>query len=117
MDFDLILESLENDVAQIGDTLKMVAKRVIDEEISKYPVFVASRHLVNIGKPMFNQEEVTLNWFFSASILEEFVQKQVVEKDNLKSFQRKIGDPLEKACILILTEEIAKVVFVPYDIQ
>ncbi|WNJ21088.1 hypothetical protein [Pontibacter sp. G13] len=114
---NLVLESVQNDVAQVGETLKMIAQRVISEGISDYPVFIASQTLVDMGKPIFDRDSIALNWFFNASILEEFVSRQVVTSENVQKFKEAFGDPAEKACIFVLTEEVGQFVFVPYDVD
>lgn len=114
---DLILESIRNDVAQVGEDLQVIAKRVIEEGISEYPIFVAAQQLVDIGKLIFDPERANLNWYFFASILEDFINRDIIQRSKVKEFQDAFGDPLEKACIIVLTEEQMQVVFVPYDIQ
>ncbi len=114
-DFSIILESLNNDIALVGEQLKEIAQRVIDEGISDYPVFIASQEMVDIGKPIFDRDEVSVNWFFNASILEDFVRRDLVKRENLGRFQRTFGDPAEKACIFVITGMDGQFVFVPYE--
>lgn len=115
MDLDIIIESLKSDVAQVAPTLKQVAETVIAEGISEYPVFVASQEFTPIGRPIFDQDELPLNWFFNATILEDFVKRKIVLGEKLREFQKAYGDPAERACIFVLTPEIGQFVFVPYE--
>jgi hypothetical protein len=114
---DIILESLQNDVAQVSATLKQIAETVIEEGISEYPVFVAAQQVVEIGKPIFDQDELPLNWFFRVSILEDFMRKEIVAGENLVRFKKAYGDPQVKACIFVITPEEGKFVFVPYEVE
>ncbi|MEM7370072.1 MAG: hypothetical protein AAF587_15810 [Bacteroidota bacterium] len=114
---ELILESIRNDVAQIGRDLQIIAKRVIEEGISEYPIFVAAQKILDIGKLIFDPETANLNWYFFASMLEDFINRDIIQRSKVKEFQDAYGDPLEKACILVLTEESMQIVFVPYDLQ
>ena len=116
-DLSPILESLQNDVAEIGPTLRQIVQTVINESISEYPVFVAAQEMVELGKPIFDREEVHLNWFFNASILEDFQRKGIVQGERLLAFKRTYGDPLERACIFVVTPEVAQFVFVPYEVE
>lgn len=113
---DPILESLRNDIAQIGEHLKEIAHRVIDEGISEYPVFVAAQQMVDIGRPIFDRDVYPINWFFNASILEDFVRKEIVQKSNLTRFKRAFDSPKDTACIFVVTDEEARFVFIPYQI-
>ena len=114
---DPILESIQNDVANVGDQLREIASRVIEEGISEYPVFVAAHQWVDLGRPIFDRDTVQLNWFFFASILEEFVKKKIVLQDKVRAFQRTYGDPLETACIFVITPTEGRFVFVPYQVD
>jgi hypothetical protein len=113
---DLILESIRNDVALVGNALKTISEKVMEEGISDYPLFIASQEYVDIGKPVFDRDSVQLNWFFNASILEDFTQKRLISPDKAAQFTRTFGNPLEKACIFVIQAEEAFFVFVPYDI-
>lgn len=114
---DLILESIRNDVALVGAALQTISQKVMEEGISDYPLFIASQEYVDIGKPVFDRDSVQLNWFFNASILEDFTQKRLISPDKAASFTRTFGNPLEKACIFVVKPEDAFFVFVPYDIK
>ena len=114
----LILESIQNDVAQIGPQLRVISERVINEEISEYPLFVASQEVVDIGRAIFDRDAIDLNWFFTATILEDFVRRGLISQTKLHEFQRTFGDPLEKACIFVITEQQeGHFVFVPFDVD
>ena len=113
----LILESLRNDVAQVGKSLQKIAETVIEEGISEYPVFVASQEFIDLGRPIFELDEFQLNWYFTISILEDFLKRNIVQGERLKGFKKTYGDPRERACIFVVTPEDARFVFVPYDVD
>ncbi|MCI4670911.1 MAG: hypothetical protein MRZ79_22435 [Bacteroidia bacterium] len=112
-----VLESVRNDVAQVSDDLKAIALQVIEEGISEYPIFVAAQEIIPFGRQIFDRDEVSLNWFFYASLLEEFMKKDLISKEGVKGFQKAYNDPRERACVFIFTPEVAQFVFVPYDIS
>ena len=114
---NILLESLQSDVEQLGAAMKVVAQTIISEEISEYPVFVASQQILDIGRPLFDQDSVHLNWFFNVSVLEEFLKKEIVTTEQLANFKRTYKEPEEKACIFLVTEESAQFVFIPYTFQ
>ncbi|MFK7971056.1 MAG: hypothetical protein AB8F95_11845 [Bacteroidia bacterium] len=114
MKLEDIVESLKNDLDQVGETLHKLAQVVIKEEISDFPVFVAAQQIVDIGKPVFDLDDVQINWFFSISTMEEFLQKGIIKSENLNRFRRTYNDPSEQACIFVVTEDDARIVFVPY---
>ncbi|MDX1906241.1 MAG: hypothetical protein SF053_04345 [Bacteroidia bacterium] len=111
---DDILESIRVDVEEAGEQLRELALKIIGEGISEYPVFIASQEIVGIGKPIFDREAISLNWFFNVSILEDFVKRGIVSKERVKAFRNTYKDPAEKACIFILTPDVMQFVFIPY---
>ncbi|MDP5171706.1 MAG: hypothetical protein NWR72_15775 [Bacteroidia bacterium] len=113
---ELILESIRNDVDRIGEQLKEIALQVINDRISSFPVFVASHEHHNIGRPIFDPDRSTLNWNFHASLLEEFIQKELIRKDRVMAFQKAYQDPEVRACIFVFTPDMAQFIFVPYDL-
>ncbi|MEM7660050.1 MAG: hypothetical protein AAF399_28325 [Bacteroidota bacterium] len=113
----LILESIQNDMAMVGQDLKTIAHQVIEEGISEYPVFIASQQLLNLGKPVFDPETAGLNWFFQATILEDLVQREIVSKSRVNEFRKALGDPKATACVMVVLEQGVQVVFVPFDIE
>lgn len=114
----LVLESLRNDMEQIGSMLKEIAQQVIEEEISEFPVFVATQQPVDIGRPIPEIDHLALNWFFYVTILEDFVKRGIVQREKLYEFQRTFGNPLHKACICVVTDSgEARLVFIPYPFE
>jgi hypothetical protein len=93
-------------IAKVSDT-------VLDEGVSKYPIFVAHQHTVDIGIPLMDQEQVKGNWSINASTLEEFVTKQIIQPDKLDNFRQVFKDPTEHVCFFVLSELGATFIFLP----
>ncbi|MEL7533335.1 MAG: hypothetical protein AAFN10_18625, partial [Bacteroidota bacterium] len=79
----IILESIQNDVALIGPQLKVISQRVIDEAISEFPIYIAAQEMVNIGRAIFDRDAIDLNWFFNATILEEFLHHGLISQTKM----------------------------------
>lgn len=114
---DTALTSLYIDFAKVKETLRGLAKIVINQEISEYPIFIASAEWVQVGKPIFDREEVETNWFFFVSILEEFTKKKLLLKDQIATFKQTYADPETRACIFLIDGNDGRFVFVPYDAE
>ncbi|MCB9231109.1 MAG: hypothetical protein H6581_05580 [Bacteroidia bacterium] len=112
-----ILRSLREDMQVIGPFLRDFSRQVILDGISEYPVYVASFEPPVLGKPFFDRMTHKLNWYYNASILEEFVNKKVVNRDKVDEFMDTFGDPEERACILITLENEASFLFIPYQAE
>lgn len=112
-----VLESLHNDFAQVKHILQPLAQRIIGEEISEFPIFVASHEWIEMGKPLFSRDDMNLNWYFFASILEEFTKKNIIKREHVGNFKDTYGDPDERACIFMVIGEEAKFIFIPYEAE
>ncbi|MFN8397533.1 MAG: hypothetical protein U0176_23125 [Bacteroidia bacterium] len=111
------LEAIRNDLRIIGSTMRSFSMHVINEEISQFPVYIASQDDVSIGKPFLTKEKDHLNWNYNVSILEEFVKRGVVTEEKLEDFIETFGDPEERACIFVVLPAEGGFVFVPYEVE
>lgn len=87
---------------------------ILDQEVSKYPVFVVHQHEVEIGVPLVTAEADN-KWSIHASTLEEFVSKQIVEEERIDSFIDVYKDPREQFCLFVLSELGANFIFLPHE--
>lgn len=85
---------------------------IIDQEVSKYPIFVVHQHEVEIGIPLSEHLEIG-NWNLHASSLEEFVSKQIIQEEKVDEFRKVYKDPQEFFCLFVLSELGANFIFLP----
>lgn len=109
-----MLQTLENDIQVIGTYMREFSKHVISEEISAYPVYIAHQEGVALGKPFMTKDQHKLNWNYNVTVLEEFVNKKVVEKEKVEEFMSTFGEPEERACIFVVLPNEASFIFVNY---
>ncbi|MFN0200443.1 MAG: hypothetical protein ACKVTZ_02930 [Bacteroidia bacterium] len=111
---ELTLESFQNDFEQVKAHLQAISKQIIAENISDYPIFIASHQWLEIGKPIFSRDDMHLNWYFFVSILEEFQKRKLIPNEGLAALKEKLEDSENKACIFLVAENDARFVFVRY---
>ncbi|MEZ4888476.1 MAG: hypothetical protein R3E32_27360 [Chitinophagales bacterium] len=113
-----ILESVQHDVEVYSDYLQKVALGVISKQISDYPIFVAHRETaINIGRPIVIAEQMQTDWSFNASLVEEFVNKSLIDAKKVATFKHVYKDPSKFACLFILSgEDDASFAFCPYKV-
>lgn len=110
-----ILKTLKDDFKKIGEMVRAFSLQVIEQGISEYPVYIAHVNEVTVGKPFLSKDQYGLNWNYNATILEDFVNRKIVMRDNVEEFMNTYGDPSERACILIILPEEAGFLFVPFS--
>ena len=84
-----------------------------DQDVSKYPVFVAHQQEVSIGPPIIEKEKNGGNWNIHASTLEEFAAKNLIFDEKIDDFIKTYKDPDAFVCVFVLSELGANFVFLP----
>ena len=112
-----IYKSLHDDLEICRDYVKQISHSMIKGEVTKYPIFVATRGTsdVDLGLPIINRDDFDISWNFNASHLEEFVSKNVVLKEKTDDFIKVYKNPLEYICVFVAEEGATSFVFMPYD--
>ncbi len=89
---------------------------ILDEEISKYPIFVVHNDTIEMGVPLVERGDQTGKWSIHVSTLEEFATKQLIQSDKVDDFKQVYKNPIEHHCLFILSDLGARFVFIPANI-
>lgn len=109
------LGTISRDFAVVSETLREASYQVRKRNISKYPIFIFSRTAVPLGGLLLAKEELALEWDISASYVEDFVQKKLVDEDRLEDFKAAYKDPDEFCCLFVVDgESFTNFVFIPF---
>lgn len=108
------LVSLQSDLKIYNDSIKEVSGEIIMEGISNYPIFITHQHIVNLGEPILDKDELNTNWSINASTLEECVEKGIIDKSKKERFIAQYKNPHEFMCLFVVVPEGANFVFNPY---
>lgn len=110
-----LLKNLEQNLNIYKESIREIADEILDGEVTKYPIFLASRDEVSVGKMIIDKEELALDWSIYASTLEEFVRRGLVKEEKLNDFRKAWKDPRQYFCIFALLDGTAGFIYVPYD--
>jgi len=113
---DEILKSIEEHIVYYGDSIKEVALEVLKAKVSDYPIFVAYKTFVNLGRMIISKDDLALDWHVNASTLEEFVTRKIIEGEKLKVFIKNFKTPKDYMCLFVIHDDGAHFVFHPYEI-
>ena len=105
----LIKEQLEAFSAVVKDA----AKKIKEEGISNYHIFVAHQDETNIGIPIIKRTENGGIWSINASTLEQFYTKGLIKKEKLEDFKNLYNNHRHDICYFVLSEIGAQYIFVP----
>jgi hypothetical protein len=109
------LGEISTDFALVSDQLKEAAYQIKKRGFSDFPVFAVAKNILPIGNILIAQMEINDNlWNYYASILEEFVQREIVAADAVESFQANYKDPEEYCCLFVVDKDFAGFIYIPY---
>lgn len=97
-------------------SLVAAADIIRDQDVSSYPILVIHQNTVDIGINIVNREAVNGNWSVNASMLEEFVAKQIIATDKLDDFKSLYRQHEDEVCLFVLSETRADFVFLPKNL-
>ena len=106
IDLKVELQPYKKIMGQASDT-------IIDQEVSKYPIFVINKTNVAVGIPLVTEPIKPAGWLINASSLEEFTAKQLIDVDKVKDFKEVYGDPKKRFCLFVIADFGATFVFLP----
>ncbi|OWY21272.1 hypothetical protein C7N43_30820 [Sphingobacteriales bacterium UPWRP_1] len=111
-----LLESAQRQAHIYQDYLMKIAKAVITQNISKYPIFVMHREPeLKLGRPVVVAHTENSEWSVNASLMEEFVNKGIISKKNTEDFINAYRNPYEYLCLFIISGQgDAGFAFCPY---
>ena len=100
-------------VERYHDLMTEAFEGVINEGVSKYPVFIFHRQEVTVGLPIADRHFITGDWSVNISTLEEFYIKGLVTIEQVEEIKSKIKGEPKMFCCLVLSPEKASLVFLP----
>lgn len=107
---DETLSNLHNDLEQKKHILTAIKEEVISQDISNYPIFIASTEYLELGKLVIDKQQDG-NWNFFASHLEEFAHKGIVAMDKVDNFRALYKEHADQLCIFVIDNDMGDFVF------
>jgi hypothetical protein len=104
--------SLEKELQPYKKILAQAADIILDEGVSKYPIFVLHQQELEMGIPLVEAGE-KFRWSVHASTLEEFVSKDLIFNEKAPEFISTYKDPEVHLCLFVLSELGAQFIFIP----
>lgn len=106
------LGTITKDFVMVADTLREAAYQVRKRGFSDYPIFPIAKVDIPVGKLLIGRDELATHWNYYMSYLDEFVQCQLVEKQ--EDFTAVYKNPDEFCCLFVVDEQFTNFLFIPY---
>lgn len=108
---------IAQDFVKISDTLKEASYQIRKRGFSDYPIFPISKSELPIGALLIGRHELNTEWNYYASFLDEFLQRQLIEKEKVDGFKGSYKDPDEYCCLFIIDAGFTNFVYIPFPID
>lgn len=105
------LKYLEDELKPLFNPIGKAMDTILEEGISEYPIIVVHQNPVELGVDILGHDHPSLKWRISASTLEEFVAKRLIQSDKVDEFRSVYKDPDTHLCMFIIDEVKAKFIF------
>ena len=112
MEQEQIMKQLELELQNYKAILGNAADTIIDEDVSKYPIFVLFKTPVEIGIPIVDNLE-NGKWSMNASTLEEFYSRQLISAEHIENLKKIYKHPKHYLCLFIINELGGNFYFLP----
>ncbi len=106
---------ISSDFALVAETLKEASYQIKKRGFSDFPIFVTSQRVIEIGQKLIGVGELNGNkWNYHASMLEEFVQRNLISSENVELFVQNYKDIEEFCCLFVVDGQFTNFVFIPF---
>jgi hypothetical protein len=106
------LGTISQDFVKVADMIKEASYQVRKRGFSDYPIFPVCKEQQPIGQLLIDQALSHTEWNYYITYLDEFVQRELVEKAD--DFKNAYKDPDEFCCLFVVDKDFTNFVFIPY---
>jgi hypothetical protein len=108
------LQQIEQHLLKIRPILTQAADIILNEDVSRYPIFIVNDEDIQVGIPVIEKEATPdAIWNINASTLEEFYVKKLIEAEKVDEFRKAYKSTDTHLCIFIVRDSGANFIFLP----
>lgn len=105
---------ITEDFLLVCDNLKEAAYQIKSRRFSDYPVFVATINEVPVGSTLYKKEDFKTRYEYKATMLEEFVERELIGEESVELFKENYKNTEEFACLFVMDGKFVSFVYIPY---
>ncbi len=115
MDTERRLNKLKKDLEPYLVMMDKASDELINQEITKYPIYIIHDQEINLGIPLVEAEKNKASFSINVSTLEEFATKNVIKKERVENFIEIYKNADDYFCLFIIDHLGSKFAFTPRD--
>ena len=110
---ELLLAEIFQDLNITREYILKVLEEVDKNDVSNYPILVLSKSDIALGMKIVDTKEFDTKWNMNISHLEEFVIKEIIQKEKARGFIKVYKEHRNHFCLFVtLSEKEADFVYV-----
>ena len=115
MDTERRLNKLKKDLTPFLILMDKASDELINQEISKYPIYIIHEQEINLGIPLVDASRKKAPFSINVSTLEEFATKNVIKEDKVENFIEIFKNADDYFCLFVIDHLGSKFAFIPRD--
>lgn len=108
------LGTISKDFVVVAETLKEASYEIRKRGFSDFPIFPISKANIELGQLLIAKHELAVEWNYYTTYLDEFVQRNLINKDKVKEFEQTYKDPDEFCCLFVVDKDFTNFLYIPY---
>lgn len=109
-----LLGRVSEDFVKVCDHLKEASYQIRKRGFSTNPIFVVTKQEVELGQILFQKTDFKTEFHYKASLLEEFVQRELIGQESVELFKENYKNAEEYCCLFVIEGDFAGFVYLPY---
>ena len=107
------LGTISQDFVKVADTIRDASYQIRKYGF-EFPIFPICKEPQPVGQILIEQDALSTQWNYYASLLDEFVQRGLIAEEKQQEFIASYKDPDEYCCLFVVDKEFTNFVFIPY---
>lgn len=107
------LGTISQDFVKVSDILKEASYQIRKAGFD-FPVFPISKDVQPVGQLLLDKGVQGIQWYYYASFLDEFLQRELVAQDKLEDFKEAYKNPDEFCCLFVVDKAFTNFVYIPF---
>ena len=70
----------------------------------------------DLGRPLLDHRQLDTRWSIRVSVMEEFVRKSILSREQFQTFKQSWKDPNDFICVFVADPQQAAFVYFPYPV-
>lgn len=109
------IDSLQKDLEIYKEPIMEASLSIVNEGVSDYPVFIASKESFPIGELILDKDDLQTTWSIYASTTEDLIKAGIIQVDKARFFITQYKPVKEYICLFVVASDTeAGFIFVPY---